>query len=302
MLIHAEKANFPIDWMCRQLKVARASYYRWLAPTKPTKTHVRHAELEAQVLRVFDREKGKAGRDQLTILLGQEGVSIAPGTVGAIMRKHGLKAVRMRAWKKTTTADPDARTEHIKNHMLDKNGKRDFTSAVPGTRLCGDITYLRTGSGWLYLATVIDLSNRLVVGWSMATHMRTALIIDALSMVRDHGHLQPGAIFHSDRGSQYTSSQFQNWCAANHITQSMGCTGSALDNAVAESFNSSLEFELLRQQHFTTRRQARHAVADWIEEYNTVRRHSTNGMLSPVDYEHAQARARAEADPGPKAA
>ena len=140
-----------------------------------------------------------AGRDQITTILAQEGVPIAAGTVGTILNSRGLRAVRIRAWKKTTTVDPDARTEHIRNHMQDRDGTRDFTSEVPGTRLCGDITYLRTGSGWLYLATVIDLATRMVVGWSMASHMRTSLIIDALEMARDHGHLDPaGAIFHSD--------------------------------------------------------------------------------------------------------
>ncbi|WP_183164380.1 IS3 family transposase [Arthrobacter oryzae] len=226
MFISAEKATFPIDWMCHKLKVSRAWFYRWLLPAEPTKTQVRHDELDAHVVRVYDREKGKAGRDQITTLLGQEGVSIATGTVGSIMTDRGLRAVRMRAWKKTTTVDPDARTEHIKNHMLDKNGKRDFTSLVPGTRLCGDITYLRTGSGWLYLATVIDLSTRMIVGWSMASHMRTSLIIDALTMARDHGHLDAnGAIFNSDRGAQYTSGDFQKWCSTNGVTQSMGAVG-----------------------------------------------------------------------------
>jgi len=228
--ISAEKATFPIHWMCHKLKVSRASFYRWLRPTGRTKTQVRRAELDAHVVRVYDRQKGKAGRDQITTLLGHEGVSIATGTVGSIMTARGLRAVRMRAWKKTTTVDPDARTEHIKNHMLDKNGKRDFTSTVPGTRLCGDITYLRTGSGWLYLATVIDLSTRMIVGWSMASHMRTSLIIDALAMARDHGHLDAnGAIFNSDRGAQYTSGDFQKWCHANGVTQSMGAVGVCWD-------------------------------------------------------------------------
>jgi putative transposase len=185
--------------MCRKLKVSRASYYRWLRPTGLTSAQVRHHQLEAAVLRVFDREKGKAGRDQITTILNREGVRIASGTVGSIMGAHHLQAIRVRAWKKTTTTDPAARTEHIRNHMQDENGKRDFTSLVPRTRFCGDITYLRTGSGWLYLATVIDLATRMVVGWSMATHMRTQLIIDAISMAHDHGHLvDSGAIFHSD--------------------------------------------------------------------------------------------------------
>ncbi len=188
----------------------------------PDQNQVRHDVLDAHVVRVYEREKGKAGRDQIAILLRQEGVSI--GTVGSILTARGLQAVRMRAWKMTTSVDRDARTEHIKNHMLDHN-ERDFTCKVLGTRLCGDIPYLRTGSGWLYLASAIDLSTRMVVGWSMASHMRTSLIIDALSMNRDHVHLQPAAISHSDRGSQYTSGAFQKWCFANGVTQSMGAVG-----------------------------------------------------------------------------
>ena len=212
--------------MCQQLKVPRSSYYRWTKPKEPTPTQVRNEKLTADVCRVYKREKGMAGRDQITTILGHEGIRVAAGTVGSIMNKEDLRAVRMRAWKKTTVVDPAARTEHIKNHMLDADGNRDFTSTVPGTKLVGDITYLKTGSGWLYLATVIDLATRMVVGWSMASHMRTELIIDAITMARDHGRLHPdGAIFNSDRGSQYTSGAFQSWCAGNNVTQSMGDVG-----------------------------------------------------------------------------
>jgi putative transposase len=282
--IRAEKAFFPIDWMCRKLNVSRASFYRWLSPAVPTKTQVRHRELDGHVVRVYDREKGKAGRDQITVLLAHEGVRISVGTVGSIMRGRDLRAVRMRAWKKTTAVDPQARTEHIRNHMLDDKGKRDFTSKVPGTRLCGDITYLRTGSGWLYLATVIDLSNRMVVGWSMASHMRTSLITGALTMARDHGHLDPeGAIFHSDRGSQYTSAEFQKWCAKNHVTQSMGAVGVCWDNAVAESFFSHLKTEMFHQKYFHNHLAARTAVMEYIESwYNRRRPHSHNQGLAPA--------------------
>ncbi|WP_205684057.1 hypothetical protein [Cryobacterium aureum] len=147
MFILAEKASFPIDWMCRKLKVSRASFYRSLRPVVPTPTQMRHTVLDAHVVRIYEREKGMAGRDQITTILSQESVSIASGTVGTILSGRGLRAVRMRAWKKTTTVDPDARTEHIRNHMLDGDGKREFLSTVPGTRFCGDITYLRTGSG-----------------------------------------------------------------------------------------------------------------------------------------------------------
>lgn len=148
----------------------------------------------------------------------------------------------MRAWKNTTVNDPAARTEHINNHMLDSQGKRDFTAEMPGTRLVGDITYLKTRSGWLYLATVIDVATRMVVGWSMDSNMRTPLIINALAMARDHGHLHPeGAIFHSDRGSQYTSGEFQTWCAGNKITQSMGVTGGVLGQCGRGEFLLSFE-------------------------------------------------------------
>lgn len=112
---------------------------------------------------MFEREKGMAGRDQITTILGHEGIQVAAATVGTIVSKQGLQAVRMRAWKKTTVVDPAARTGHIKNHMLDADGKRDFTATVPGTKLVGDITYLKTGAGWLYLATVIDLATRMVI-------------------------------------------------------------------------------------------------------------------------------------------
>ena len=195
--IRSEKANFPVTWMCHKLGVARASFYRWLRPKALTPTQQRHATLTEHVKRVYDREKGKAGRDQIALLLRNEGIKVAVGTVGSIMRELGLRAVRMKAWKKTTDQDRDARTAHIRNHMLDEHGVRDFSSDTPGTRLVGDITYLRTGSGWLYLATVIDLCTREVIGWAMASHMRTELIIEALAMARDHGRLaKTGVVFH----------------------------------------------------------------------------------------------------------
>jgi len=284
LLIRTERASFPIDWMCRKLKISRASYYRWLRPAESTPTRLRHEELEEHVLRVFGKEKGRAGRDQVALILRNEGVRIAAGTVGAILRQQGLRAVRMRAWKKTTTADPDARTEHIKNHMLNEDGARDFSSEIPGTKFCGDITYLRTGSGWLYLATVIDLATRMIVGWSMASHMRTSLVVDALTMARDHGHLAvEGTIFHSDRGSQYTAGEFQSWCASNGVTQSMGAVGVCWDNAVAESFFSHMKTEMFYQQHFDNHLAARTAVMEYIESwYNRRRPHRNNRGLPPA--------------------
>ena len=270
--------------MCQRLGISRASYYRWANPTGLTPTAKRHAELSTEVTQEFEDADQMAGRDQLTKLLNQRGIKVAAGTVGSIMKEAGLRARRMRAWKKTTVVDPAARTEHIKNHMLDEHGKRDFTSEIPGTRLVGDITYLKTGSGWLYLATVIDLATRMVVGWSMDSNMRTPLIINALGMARDHGRLHPeGAIFHSDRGSQYTSGEFQKWCAGNKITQSMGLTGICWDNAVAENFFSHLKTEMYHHYDFPNHLSARMAVMEYIETwYNRRRPHSNNQGLSPA--------------------
>lgn len=183
-------------------------------------------------------------------------------------------------------SDPGAGTAHILNHLIDADGRRDFSSPAPGTRLVGDITYLRTGSRWLYLATVIDLHTRMVICWSMAGHMRISLVIDALVMARDHGYLNHtggNVIFHSDRRAQYTSEQFHTWCRSNKITQSMGAVGTCWDNAVAESFFSHLKTEMYHQQSFRNHVAARTAVLEYIGSwYNRKRPHSHNNGLSPA--------------------
>jgi len=264
--------------------VSRASFYRWRNPKGLSPRQVRHDKLIEDVTGLFEKEEGRAGRDQLTLMLNAKGVDVSAPTVGTIMREKGLRAVRTRAWKKTTEQDPQAKTAHIRNHVLDEHGKRDFTSTVPGTRLCGDITYLRTGEGWLYLATVIDLCTGMVIGWSMAAHMRASLCTDALVMARDHGRIDPdGAIFHSDRGAQYTSSAFQKWCAGNRVTQSMGEVGVCWDNAVAENFFSHLKTEMYHHHTFANRLAARTAVMDYIEGwYNRRRPNRRAGGIPPA--------------------
>lgn len=266
------------------LKVSRASFYRWRTPRGPSPRQVRHEALVEKVIEVFHAEKGMAGRDQLTRLLNNAGVKVSAPTVGSIMTEQGLRAARKRAWKKTTEQDPQAKTAHISNHMLDENGKRDFTSEAPGTRLCGDITYLRTGEGWLYLATVIDLCTGMVIGWSTADHMRAELCTAALAMARDHGYLpDDGAVFHSDRGSQYTSVEFQKWCGGNGITQSMGEVGVCWDNAVAENFFSHLKTEFYHHHTFISRLAASTAVMNYIEGwYNRRRPNRRAGGLAPA--------------------
>lgn len=270
--------------MCRVLKVSRASFYRWRVPTGPSPRARRHAMLVEAITTKYDECAGRAGRDQLTRMLAADGIAVSESTVGAIMRETRLRAVRVRAWKTTTVQDPQARTAHIVNHMLDADGNRDFSASAPGTRLCGDITYLKTGEGWLYLATVIDLYTGMIIGWNMADHMRASLCTAALAMARDHGYIDSDqAIYHSDRGAQYTSVQFQQWCAANNVTQSMGAVGVCWDNSVAENFFSHLKTEFYHHHSFATRLAATTAVMDYIESwYNRRRPNARAGHLTPV--------------------
>ena len=271
-------------WLCRALKVSRASFYRWRQPASPSPRTVRHEELAAAVTELYAALAGRAGRDQLTLLLNAAGVRVSAQTVGSIMREHGLRAVRTQAWKRTTVQDPQAKTAHIQNHMLDAHGKRDFTAAAPGSRLVGDITYLRTGEGWLYLATVIDLFSGMVIGWAMAEHMRASLCTAALRMARNHGHFADGpVVFHSDRGTQYTSKEFQRWCAQKGVIQSMGAVGVCWDNAVAENFFSHLKTEFYHHERFDSRIEARTAVLDYIEGwYNRRRPNRRAGGIPPA--------------------
>jgi len=161
---------------------------------------------------------------------------------------------------------------------------RDFTAPAPGQRLFGDITYLRTGEGWLYLATVIDLATKMVVGWQLADHMRTSLVTGALDMAIGGGHVPPGAIFHSDRGAQYRSAAFAGFCQASSIATSTGRTGVCWDNAAAESFFGALKNEMYHRQTFPDRARARFAVADYIEVfYNRKRLHSAPGYRTPAE-------------------
>ncbi|MEH0060066.1 IS3 family transposase, partial [Auritidibacter ignavus] len=197
-LIEAEKDNYPIDWMCTQLEVARSSFYAWRARVgTTTDTEARREVLKVEIARIFDQQRGTAGCRRVAAQLNQEGFEASVGLVAELMRELGLKAVQKRAYKTTTVVDGRAQV------FEDKLG-RDFApeSHSPGTALVGDITYLRTGQGWLYLATVIDLATRMVIGWQTATHLRTSLVIDALEMARTQGGAKKNAIFHSDHGSQ----------------------------------------------------------------------------------------------------
>lgn len=262
--------------MCRLLKVPRSSFYAWRHQVE-TATTSRRRELGEHVKRVFTASRGTYGCRRVAAALNRLGIACSVGLVADLMRELGLRACQPRAYKRTTIPG----RAHVERPDLIN---REFTAPAPGLRLVGDITYLRTGEGWLYLATVIDLATRMVIGWQTAQHMRTSLVVDALAMAVRHGHIQPGAVFHADRGAQYTSTEFARFCHTNRVRTSVGRTGVCWDNAAAESFFATLKNEMYHRHRFDTRARARFAVAEYIEIfYNRQRLHSTLGYRTPAE-------------------
>jgi len=286
VLIEAEKATYSIVWMCQILGVSRSSFYDWRRQVNTvTATAARRNELGELVAGVFAEFAQTYGCRRIVRELNARGHACSVGLIADLMRAQGLKAVQPRAYRVTTVHGVD---QDYPPDLLE----RDFTADEPGTKLVGDITYLRTGQGWLYLATVIDLATRMVVGWQIGDHMRTSLVIDALQMARIHGHVQPGAIVHHDRGAQYTSHAYARYCASIGVRRSMGRTGVCWDNAAAESFFATLKNEMYHRHTFATKARARFAVAQYIEVfYNRKRMHSTIGYRTPAqalhDYQNA---------------
>jgi putative transposase len=262
--------------MCRLMNVPRSTYYAWINRAE-TPTQARRRALAAEVATEFEKSRQTSGCRRIAAALNRRGIACSVGLVADLMRELGLAAVQPRAYKRTTLPGDAPRPAP---DLID----RDFTAEQPGQRLVGDITYLRTGEGWLYLATVLDLATRMVVGWQTAAHMRTGLVTDALQMAIDGGHVAPDAIFHSDRGTQYTSAEFDAFTTRKGIRRSLGRTGVCWDNAAAESFFAALKNEMYYRQSFTTRARARFAVAEYIEVfYNRKRLHSTLGYRTPFE-------------------
>jgi len=278
--IEAEKAERRnVDKACVLLEVSRSAFYEWHKHI-PSARQLADAELGDRIQDIYDESRGTYGWPRVHRALRDEGVCVRRVRVARIMRTMGLVGRCRRRWIKTTISDPDV----VSVDLL----KRAFG---PGTVeldrvYVGDITYIRTWEGWLYLATVIDLASRRVVGWAMADHMRAELVCDALRMAIENRRPAPGAIFHSDRGTQYTSTEFTDLLAANEMIQSLSRPRQCWDNAVAESFFASLKLECIYRQAWPTRTLARRAVFDYIEVFfNRRRLHSALGYCTPAAYE-----------------
>jgi transposase InsO family protein len=276
--IEAEKAGRrDVARACALLKVSRAACCQHLAG--PSRRERADAELTEQIRAVHEESKGRYGSPRVHAELRRRGHRHSRKRVARLMRHAGIWGKTPKRWKKTTIPDPAAaRADRI---------QRDFTTDASkiNARWCGDITYVGTWEGWLYLATVIDIASRRVVGYAMADHLRTELVSGALANAVAARGPAPGVIFHADRGCQYTSAEFAGLASGCAVKLSHGRTGRCWDNALSESFFASIKGELLDLQAWPTKAAARRAIVEYIAWYNGTRLHSTLGYRSPAEFE-----------------
>lgn len=286
--IRSEEANHSVRLMCRVLNLARSCYYAWRRSEQDGEH--RDSAMLVHIKAIHRQHKGRYGAPRITAELRAQGFVVNRKRVARLMRAQGLAGRPRRRFRGTTT--DSEHDQPVAPNLLD----RAFCVEGPSMAIVGDITYLPTCEGWAYLAVLIDLFSRKVVGWSLDTHMETSLCMAALNqMVVTRGCLR-GAIHHSDRGSQYASKAYRQALKDSGMRQSMSRKGNCWDNAVAESFFGTLEQELVPESPWANAAEARKAVSDYIHRYyNASRRHSTLGYQTPIDFEQQHQASKREA-------
>ncbi len=281
--VDAQKTDFKIATLCRVCEVSPSGYYDWASrvAAAPSPADLDEAAVLERIRSAHTKSKGRYGEPRITAQLAREGEAVNHKRVERLMAANGLTGRSGRKKIRTTMRDPRAA---LSADLVNRSFDQDTLDML----WVGDATYIPTDEGWLYLATVIDACSRRLLGWSMTDHLRTELCLDALhAAVGTRGGKAgiDGVIFHSDHGCQYTADAFRDACAELGVTQSMGTVGDSYDNAMAESFFASLKRELVDDEHFATRAEARAAVFEWLIWYNVERLHSALEYRPPVEYE-----------------
>jgi len=278
--VDTHKKVWPVNLMCGVLDVSRSGFYHWRA-RGPNQQERSNRELDSRICKLFVRHKQRYGAPRIMDDLRDEGFECSENRVARRMRALGLRAIQAKKFKVTTDSN---HSKPVAPDLLEQ----DFSAEAPNQKWTSDITYVWTDEGWLYLAVVMDLYSRAIVGWSMNRRMTQQLVCDALSMALFRRHFPKGTIIHSDRGSQYCSKRYQRLISNNGLRCSMGRRANCYDNAAMESFFHTLKVELVHRERYPTRRMAKSKIFEYIETYyNRQRKHSAIGYKIPMQFDQA---------------
>jgi transposase InsO family protein len=272
---------FRLEKMCKIMEVSRSGYHKYVN-RKMSNLRRQNIEITELIKRIYESKRGRYGSPRIHFELRHDGMKINKKRVARLMRVNGIKAVTKRKFKATTDSNH-------KKAIADNLVNQHFQVNEANKIWVSDITYIRTKEGWLYLVVIIDLYSRMVVGWSISESLNRVFLIKAIKQALANRNPEDGLIFHSDRGSQYASDEVRALLKSRNIRQSMSSKGNCYDNAVAESFFHSLKMELVFQKTFSSRKEAKNCIFEYIEIfYNRQRRHSTLDYLTPIEFENSR--------------